>query len=50
VLPVLLKSLVLKKNYVMLLVFQVREDFCHATITISVKRKDPLKFYGFIPY
>jgi hypothetical protein len=48
--PILLNSLVLRKNYVMLVVLQVQEDFCHAIITASVKGKSPLKYYGLISY
>jgi hypothetical protein len=50
VFPVLLKSQVSKKNYVMLDVFQVQKDFYHVTITISMKGKSSLKFYGYTPY
>jgi hypothetical protein len=48
--PVVLKSLLLKKDYVMLVVCQMQEDFCHATIFVFPRGKPPLTFYGFMAY
>jgi hypothetical protein len=48
--PVVLMSLILKKNYVMVVVYQMQEDFCHATISVFARGKPPLTFYGFVAY
>jgi hypothetical protein len=48
--PVVFKSLMLKNNYVMLVVCQMQEDFCRATISVFARGKPPLTFYEFVTY
>jgi hypothetical protein len=46
--PVMLKKIVLKKDYVVLVVCHMQEDFCHATIPMFARGKPPLTFYRFV--
>jgi hypothetical protein len=36
-LRILLKTLVMRNNYSILIVLLVQEDFCHVSVTISLK-------------